>query len=97
MTYNEFKMCCILFCKTFDGKKYGEVVKDCYDIDENIIISLNACCIIDEYSFFITDHCIFDYTVTDELNICTITNNLYFKTYEDFLNHFKITFEDIVC
>ena len=39
MTYNEFKMCCILFCKTFEGKKYGEVVKECYSMDKDCIIS----------------------------------------------------------
>ena len=96
MTYNEFKMCCILFCKAFEGKKYGEVVKDCYDIDENIIISLNACC-IDDYSFFVDGHRIFDYIITKILNIYIVADYISLKTYEDFLNHFKITFEDIVC
>lgn len=39
MTYNEFKMCCILFCKTFEGKEYGEVVKNCYTRDKYIVVT----------------------------------------------------------
>lgn len=28
MTYNEFKFCCIIFRKHFEGKKYGEVIEN---------------------------------------------------------------------
>ena len=38
MTFNEFKMCSVLFCKTFEGKKYGDVVKTCHVVDRRLII-----------------------------------------------------------
>ena len=28
MTFNEFKLCCICFCKKYDGKCLGEIFKD---------------------------------------------------------------------
>ena len=40
MNYNEFKFCCIMFCKQFEGQLYGDVVKDCFKFDAHININL---------------------------------------------------------
>ena len=41
MTEKEFKLCCTLFCKAFEGRKYGEIVKVCHEEDFDTIISMN--------------------------------------------------------
>ena len=88
MTYNEFLMCCTLFCKTFEGKKYEDLVKECYDTDRLYIIRN----IVDEYFksylFEFVDKKLMIYIKGD--------GNIYFKSTKDFLNHFKIPLEDIV-
>ena len=87
MTYNEFKLCCTLFCKTFEGKKYEDIVKDCYDTDRQYIIRNN----VDEYL-----KCYVFSFVDKKLMIYVKGSNVYFKSTKDFLNHFKIHFKDVV-
>lgn len=88
MTYNEFKMCLILFCKTFKGKKYGEIIESCYDMDVNYIIPITVNYYLKNYLFEFVDETLMIYE-KDEIN-------QYFKTTNDFLNYFKIPLEDIV-
>lgn len=87
MTFNEFLMCCALFCKTFEGKKVGDIVKDCYDTDRQYIIRN----IVDKYL-----KCYIFEFVDKKLMIYVKGSNVYFKSTKDFLNHFKIPLEDIV-
>ena len=87
MTYKEFLMCCVLFCRTFEGKKYGDIVKDCYDTDRQYIIRNN----VDKYL-----KCYVFEFVDGKLMIFVKGSNVYFKSTEDFLNYYKIPFEDIV-
>ena len=95
MTYNEYKMCCILFCKTFEGKKYGEVVVDCYQGDFP--------CNVTQFPkfkgrFFVLGiKCVMWWTYNEELKMpLQFKSSLMFKSIIDFLNHFKIPLEDIV-
>ena len=87
MTYKEFLMCCVLFCRTFEGKKYGDIVKDCYDTDRQYIIRNN----VDKYL-----KCYVFEFVDGKLMIFVKGSNVYFKSTKDFLNYFKIPLEDIV-
>ena len=80
-------MCCVLFCKTFEGKKYGDIVKDCYDTDRQYIIRNN----VDEY----LKRYVFEF-VDGKLIIFVKGSNVYFKSTKDFLNYFKIPLEDVV-
>ena len=98
MTYNEFKMCCILFCKTFEGKKYGEVVDGCYSDDVDCIISTNNIVFLgSRFGCFENDY-LFSYTNTKYIYIQLENEpNIWFINVEDFLNHFNIHSKDIVC
>ena len=40
MTIKEFKMCCVVFCKFFEGRKYGEIVQKCHKNDKELIIDV---------------------------------------------------------
>ena len=96
MTYNEFKFCCMMFTKAFEGKKYGEVVKECYFGDKDCIISF------EKLSFFnnIFGYGEQDYLFEYNIKVLSIQNydtpNTLFKTIKDFLNYFEIPFKDIV-
>ena len=95
MTYNEFKMCCVLFCKTFEGKKYGEVVKNCYTRDKYIVVTKFP--LFDGILFELEDSCVMWLTDIDNLKIPLSSSScLLFEKPKDFLNHFKIPFKDIV-
>ena len=96
MTYNEFKMCCILFCKTFEGKKYGEVVNGCHIIDSHSRVTK-----FPEfdygYFFVLNQKCVMWWTYNEELKMpLQFKSSLMFKSIQDFLSHFKIPLEDIV-
>ena len=95
MTYNEFKMCCILFCKTFEGKEYGEVVKNCYTRDKYIVVTKFP--LFYGIGFELEVGCVMWWDDEEELKIPTIFGpKITFKTVKDFLNQFKIPLEDIV-
>ena len=95
MTYNEFKLCCTLFCKTFEGKKYGEVVKDCYEEDFDTIISMNFTyekngdVNFNDSLVMYYKNKLYGICVHDEENCET-------ESVKDFLKLFKIPLEDVV-
>lgn len=95
MTFNEFKMCSVLFCKTFEGKKYGDVVKTCHVVDRRLIIpkhpKFNQCDFLLCGSFVWHFFDLGLHIITDDWKII-----IRLLTVEDFLNHFKIHLEDIV-
>ena len=96
MTYNEFKFCCIIFRKYFEGKKYGEVIENCYYKMKNFTV--NKSLKIDKCRFrFITEDTIL-YFFNNKIciNMPSSFENPSFKTSVDFLNYFKIPFKDIV-
>ena len=99
MTYNEFKMCCVIFCKHFDGQKYGCVVKDCYNGD--VDISINGCIryeIINsgELVRFYIDESYMARFDGKYFTVIGAVANLNFHNTIDFLEYFKIPSEDIV-
>ena len=96
MTFNEFKMCCILFCKAFEGKKYGEIIEGCYYEYSNLIIPKTP--IVIKRNFVLDGAYIWIFNTNDVSLYILITgsNISNFKTLEDFLNYFKIHLEDIV-
>ena len=99
MTENEFKMCCALFCKTFEGKKYGEIVKCYYERSLNPIIT-NTFKFEDNGLFLnlILDEYLILYFVRNsrEMFIARELNNKEFDLAEDFLNYFNISLKDII-
>lgn len=99
MTYNDFKMCCTLFCKHFNGQKYGCVVKDCYNSD--VDISINDCIRYEITNsgklvrFYIDE----SYMARFDGKCFTVIGavaNLIFHNTIDFLEYFKIPSEDVV-
>ena len=95
MTYNEFKLCCILFCKTFEGKKYGEIVKGCHEEDFDIVISMDFT--IDIGGDIIFNNSLVMYYNNKRYGVCMHdVENYETKSVQDFLNYFKIPLEDIV-
>lgn len=100
MTFKECKLCFYLFCKAFEGKRYGEVIKNCYDVDAEIVLSLNNSHInIDTYNLYISGKFVMYYIKLEEI-LCVCLSGAFsdheFKSTEDFLNYFKISLEDIV-
>ena len=104
MTTKEFKMCCVVFCKFFEGRKYSEIVQECYTNDKELIVdSMNL-------TFDNTDNnnnidglienelVMWYWFRTKEIKICLDSNidGLTFKLVKDFLNHFNIPLEDII-
>ena len=98
MTYNEFKMCCILFTKNFEGKRYGDIVKDCYADDVDCIISFNSIVFTVNHFGYFENYYLFSYT---DMKYISVQLEEYtdesFTNVEDFLNHFNIHSKDIVC
>ena len=97
-------MCCVVFCKFFEGRKYGEIVQECYKNDNELIID------VVNLTFDNTDNnknndvrleneLIMWYKFrTKEIKIFSDSNNdiVKFKLVKDFLEYFKIPLEDII-
>lgn len=96
MTYNEFKLCSSIFCKAFEGKKYGEIVKNCYAEDYNIIISYNFIFYGKTIKLSNNTIWVFDYNRTLRLLSNPSKYNDIFETIKEFLEYFKINMCDIV-
>ena len=98
MTFNEFKFCCIMFTKAFEGRKYGEVVDGCYPYDKDCIISLNKICFTSSSKRFryYSQPAVFVYHGRAVMIYKENVSDVYFYNVQDFLNHFKISYEDIV-
>lgn len=94
MTYNEFKMCSSIFCKAFEGKKYGEIVKDCHAEDYNIIISYNF--IFCGRTIKLSNNTIWVFNFKCKTLTILSKNNDSFETIKEFLEYFKINMCDIV-
>ena len=99
MTYNDFKMCCTLFCKHFNGQKYGCIIKDCYSNDADILINgrVRYENIYDDelVRLYFKDHYMARFK-DGSFTIITKRQNLNFHNTIDFLEYFKIPSEDIV-
>ena len=99
MTYKEFKFCCTMFCKHFEGRKYGEIFEKCYPEDVDLIVTTNC-----EYSRTIAYPIRFrmsgSYIMKWSKNKCSILERaaspVSFETTNNFLSYFKIPSEDIV-
>ena len=106
MTIKEFKMCCILFTKKFEGKKYKAVVDDCYDTDEDCIISFRYIIFGSKHNPNLRGPGDFGYGRNDMLFTFEIAQNEFlihkksestnFNTVKEFLEYFKIPLEDII-
>ena len=96
MTFNEFKFCCLMFTKAFEGKKYGEVVKGCYSMDKDCIIAFEKQVYFNNRFGYSSRDYLFEFSIGRLIvNNYNTPNNL-FNSMKDFLDHFKIPFEDIV-
>ena len=100
MTFNEFKLCCSVFCEYFKGMEYGNIVEDCYIQDYTSIVNNDL--YFDYNSSYIVkvrlrhnDAYIMRYD-SEELIVLKRSRNTTLKTVKDFLNYFNITLEDIV-
>lgn len=98
MNYNEFEFCCIMFTKTFEGSRYGNIVKDCYTEDIKLIISVDDICFNPFGIFGYTkNNSIFELRDLIGLKIYTKGINIVkFYTTKEFLEYFNIPLEDIV-
>ena len=98
MTFNEFKFCCIMFTKAYEGRKYGEVVDGCYSYDKGLLISLNETCFSSSTKCFgyNSQPIVFAYMGRALMIYKENVQDVYFYNMQDFLNHFEISYEDIV-
>lgn len=81
-------MCCVVFCKFFEGRKYGEIVQECYKNGKELIIDV-----------LLENELIMWYRFrTKEIKICLDSNidGWKFKLVKDFLEYFKIPLEDYI-
>ena len=102
MTIKEFKMCCVVFCKFFEGRKYGDIVKQCYKNDNELIIDV-VNLTFDNFTknneVLLENELIMWYSFrTKEIKICLDSNidGRKFKLVKDFQEYFKIPLEDII-
>ena len=104
MTIKEFKMCCVVFCKFFEGRKYGDIVQECYKNDDELIIDVvnltfGNIRIAKNIDVLLENELIMWYKFrTKEIKIFSDSDNdiVKFKLVKDFLNHFKIPLEDYI-
>ena len=102
MTTKEFKMCCVVFCKFFEGRKYGKIVQECYKNDKELIIdvvNLTFENFTKNNDVRLENELIMWYKFrTKEIKIFSDSNNdiVKFKLVKDFLEHFKIPLEDYI-
>lgn len=102
MTYNEFKLCSLLFYTEFKGKNLKDVVEEVKSFRPvNVIIDNPS--FVHEYKFFrnFQSGRTLLYFSNNELRIDGFENNISknyntFETFDIFLKTFGISFEDIV-
>ena len=103
MTYDQFKFCCLVFCKYFEGNTYGPIVNSVpfknWSYGEHKIEVANSCFLYG-YCFSTIDpeeHVIF---FLDDTFLTFNIGNDYeypkFETIKEFLKHFEIVLVDIV-
>ena len=87
-----------MFTKAFEGRKCGEVVDGCYSYDKDCIISLNEIGFTSSSKLFryYSQTAVFAYHMRALLIYKENVPDVYFYNMQDFLNHFKISYEDIV-
>ena len=98
MTYNEFKFCCIIFTKTFEGLKYGDVVKNCFIEDGTIIISIKDVVFTSINRFGYTGANML-FVLSNRLGLIIHIDgeqSVNLNTIKEFLEYFNITLEDTV-
>ena len=102
MTTKEFIMCCVVFCKFFEGRKYGEIFPECNKNDNELIIdvvNLTFDNITKNIDVLLENELIMWYKFrTKEIKIFSDSNNdiVKFKLVKDFLEFFNIPLEDII-
>lgn len=97
-------MCCVVFCKFFEGRKYGEIVQDCYKNDNELIIDVvnltfDTIGINENNDVRLENELIVWYKFrTKEIKIFSDSNGdiVKFKLVKDFLEFFNIPLEDII-
>ena len=97
-------MCCVVFCKFFEGRKYGEIVQDCYKNDNELIIDVvnltfDTIGINENNDVRLENELIMWYKFrTKEIKIFSESDNdiVKFKLVKDFLEYFKIPLEDYI-
>ena len=95
MTYNEFKFCCLMFTKAFEGKKYGEVVKECHSMDKDCIISFEKLAYFNNCFGYSSHKYLFGFSIETLIVHNYNIPSYIFNSTKDFLNYFKIPFKDI--
>ena len=98
MTENEFVFCCTIFCKHFEGRKFGDVVKKCYECDSKLLINvINNIYIVEKFNsrMRIGNNMVFWFE-NGILEVVIGSHDITFETVNNFLEYFKIPFEDIV-
>lgn len=102
MTTKEFKMCCVVFCKFFEGRKYGEIFPECCKNDNELIIDV-VNLTFDDFTknndVRLENELIMWYKFrTKEIRIYSDSDNgiVKFKLVKDFLEFFNIPLEDII-
>ena len=104
MTTKEFKMCCVVFCKFFDGRKYGEIFPECYKNDNELIIDVVNLTFDNmdnnkNIDVLLENELIMWYKFrTKEIKIFSDSDNdiVKFKLVKDFLEFFNIPLEDYI-
>ena len=101
MTYEQFKYCCLVFCKYFEGNTFDKIVEPngVWNNGKNIIDVTNTCFLYgycfstinpeENVLFYFGENCF-------KLNINNGVEYPLFKTIKDFLKHFEICLKDIV-
>ena len=97
-------MCCVVFCKFFEGRKYGEIVRECYKNDNELIIDVVNLTFDNmdnnkNIDVLLENELIMWYSFrTKEIKICLDSNidGRKFKLVKDFLEYFKIPLEDYI-
>ena len=87
-----------MFCKHFEGRKYGDIVKQCYKCDEDLTINvINNIYIVEKFNsrMRIGDNMVFWFE-NGILEVVISAPDILFETIDDFLGYFKIPSEDIV-
>lgn len=97
MTFNEFKLFCICFCRKYDGKTFGEIIKDIVPFLRKVKISIKNTRIdsMDEVYFRVNGCVLFGFLKNKIQYIKHINNDKISALWSD-VDMTLFDFEDIV-
>ena len=98
MTFNEFKLCCICFCKKYDGKCLGEIFEDIVPSLRRIKISIiyNSFDTTREVYFRVCGYIIFEFCEGKIQYVQQVKKNLKISSRWSDVDMTLFNFEDIV-